>query len=177
MREIIASIEGEFRRYRKIAEESIRQLRPEEFSTAEREGDNSIAVLVWHLSGNLKSRFTDFLTSDGEKPWRKRDEEFRARSVTEAELFDKWNEGWTVLFSTLQSLTDEDLPKNVVIRGESFTVHETLHRLMAHAAYHVGQIVYVAKSFRGKEWKCLSIPLGASAQYNLKPGGQRAPQS
>jgi hypothetical protein len=177
MREIILSIEGEFRRYRKLGEESIHQLQPEELSLSEREGANSVAVLVWHVSGNLKSRFTDFLTSDGEKPWRKRDEEFAARSVTPAELLEKWNTGWAVLFDTLRTLTDEDLIKTVIIRGESFKAHDALHRLMAHAAYHVGQIVYVAKWIRGKDWKCLSIPLGTSAEYNRKPTGQRPPDS
>jgi hypothetical protein len=132
---------------------------------------------VWHLSGNLKSRFTDFLTADGEKPWRKRDEEFESRSVTAAELFLKWDEGWAALFHSLESMSDEDLSRSVVIRGESFKAHEALHRLMAHAAYHVGQIVYLAKSFRGSEWKSLSIPLGMSEQYNLNPTSQRPPAS
>jgi uncharacterized damage-inducible protein DinB len=175
MRDLIASIEGEFRRYRKLGEEAIDQLQPEELAATAAEGANSVAVLVWHVSGNLKSRFTDFMTSDGEKPWRNREEEFAARTVSRQELLEKWNEGWTVLFAALQPLTDEDLKKTVIIRRESFLVHEALHRLMAHAAYHVGQIVYVAKTIRGGGWKCLSIPLGTSEVYNRNPKGQRPP--
>src|SRR3972149_9506463 len=162
MREIIASIEGEFRRYKKLGEEAISQITGEDLARPGPGGNNSVAVIVWHLSGNLKSRFMDFLTADGEKPWRKRDEEFQPRSVEKAELFEKWDEGWRVPFETLGVLSDSDLTKEVLIRGESFKANDALHRLMAHAAYHVGQIVYLAKSIRGQEWKCLSIPLGPS---------------
>src|SRR5262245_29832348 len=144
MRDIVASIEGEFRRYRKLSEDAIAQLAEPELSALGPGDGNSIAIIVWHLAGNLKSRFTDFLTSDGEKPWRNRDDEFRRRDVTRSELMEKWQEGWHALSAALQPLTDEDLAKKVVIRGERFTVHEALHRLMAHAAYHAGQIVYVA---------------------------------
>jgi hypothetical protein len=177
MRDIISSIEGEFRRYKKLGEESIAQLRDEELVRSGPGGGNSIAVLVWHLSGNLKSRFTDFLTSDGEKPWRSRDEEFEPRSVSRAELSAKWNEGWDILFATLKSLSDADLTRTVVIRRETFKAHEALHRLMAHAAYHAGQMVYLAKSLRGPDWKCLSIPLGKSQGFNRSPMGQKPPAS
>ena len=178
MRNVIASIEGEFRRYKKLSDEAIRQVHDDELAREGPGGGNSIAVLVWHLSGNLKSRFTDFLTSDGEKPWRKRDEEFIFRSVTRAELLAKWEEGWTVLFKELQPLTDADLDRSVIIRGESFSALETLQRLMAHAAYHAGQIVYLAKAFRGGGWECLSIPLGMSEEFRKNPQGrQKAPNS
>lgn len=177
MRDIISSIEGEFRRYRKLGEESIGQLRDDELTAAGPGGGNSIAILVWHLSGNLKSRFTDFLTSDGEKPWRVRDEEFLARDVSRADILDKWNEGWAVLVRALAPLSDADLMRTVVIRGESFKAHEALLRLMAHAAYHAGQMVYLAKALRGPDWKCLSIPLGASAEFNRNPVGQRPPST
>lgn len=175
MRDIITSIEGEFRRYKKLGDASIAQLHDEELAENGPGGGNSVAVLVWHLSGNLKSRFTDFLTSDGEKPWRSRDEEFRPRTVPRNELQEKWEEGWNVLFKTLASLSDDDLFKPIVIRGETFKAHEALHRLMAHASYHVGQIVYLAKAFRASDWKCLSIPLGKSAEFNRNPVGQRPP--
>jgi hypothetical protein len=177
MRDIIASIEGEFRRYKVLADQAIDQLADHELSMLGPGEGNSIVIIAWHLSGNLKSRFTDFLTSDGEKPWRNRDEEFESRKVTRSELKDKWNGGWDVLFASLQSLSDADLFKSVVIRGESFKVHEALHRLMAHAAYHAGQIVYLAKCIRGRDWKCLSIPLGGSSQFNRNPVGQRPPSS
>jgi len=169
MREIISSIEGEYRRYKNLGEGAIRQLREDEIAKSGPGGGNSIAVIVWHLSGNLKSRFTDFLTSDGEKPWRKRDEEFEARAVTSAELLERWNEGWKTVLGTLAGLTDSDLSRTVTIRGVGFQVHEALHRLMAHTSYHVGQIVYLAKSFRGTEWETLSIPLGKSEEYNRNP--------
>jgi len=178
MREIISTIEGEFRRYKKLGDEAIRQVRDEELAQEGPGGGNSIAVLVWHLSGNLKSRFTDFLTSDGEKPWRKRDEEFIFRSVTREELIAKWEEGWAVMFNEIRLLTDADLNRSVIIRSESFSVVETLHRLMAHAAYHTGQIVYLAKAFRAGNWECLSIPLGMSEEFGRNPKGrQKAPGS
>ena len=173
MRDILGSIEGEFRRYKVLGERAIDQLNDNELSMPGPGEGNSIAVIVWHLSGNLKSRFTDFLTSDGEKPWRKRDEEFRFRQVTRAELLEKWSEGWNTLFAALRPLSDDDLFQDVVIRGETFKAHEALQRLMAHAAYHAGQIVYLAKSFRGRDWKTLSIPLGGSHQFNLNHKGQR----
>jgi uncharacterized damage-inducible protein DinB len=178
MREIISTIEGEFRRYKKLGDEAIRQVRDEELAQEGPGGGNSIAVLVWHLSGNLKSRFTDFLTSDGEKPWRKRDEEFIFRAVTREELIAKWEEGWAVMFNEIRLLTDADLHRSVIIRSESFSVVETLHRLMAHAAYHTGQIVYLAKAFRAGNWECLSIPLGMSEEFGRNPKGrQKAPDS
>jgi hypothetical protein len=177
VRDIISSIEGEFRRYKKLGEDSIRQLRDADLSMPGPGRNNSVAVLVWHISGNLKSRFTDFLTADGEKPWRHRDGEFKERSVTRPELLSKWDEGWAVLFPTLQSLTVADLQRDVLIRGESFKAHEVLQRLVAHTAYHVGQLVYLAKSLRSADWECLSIPLGQSETFNLNPKGQRPPSA
>ena len=124
---------------------------------------------MWHIGGNLASRFTDFLTSDGEKPWRRRDEEFLQRTVTRAELLEKWNSGWSALFTALSELTDDHLRKTVAIRGQSFEVHDALHRALGHISYHVGQIVYLGKSLRGDSWTCLTIPLGASEAYNRNP--------
>ncbi|HEX5000644.1 MAG TPA: DUF1572 family protein [Terriglobia bacterium] len=171
MRHFIGGIEGEFKRYKKLGNEAIRQVHDDAQLSAEGPGGgNSIAVLVWHLSGNLKSRFTEFLTSDGEKPWRKRDEEFIFRSVSRAELLAKWEEGWTVALQELQSLTDADLNQSVIIRGETFSVSDALLRSVAHAAYHAGQIVYLAKAFRGAaEFESLSIPLGMSEEFRKNP--------
>src|SRR5581483_3918040 len=135
----------EYQTYRRIGEKALAQVPDEALNRVIGTDNNSVAVIVWHISGNLKSRFTDFLTSDGEKPWRHRDEEFDARQVTSAELRTKWEEGWTVLFRTLQALTDDDLQRTVIIRGEAFTVYEALHRSVTHTAYHVGQIVHIAK--------------------------------
>jgi Protein of unknown function (DUF1572) len=174
MRQLITSIEGEFRRYKKLGDETMAQLRDAELGESGPGGGNSIAILIAHVAGNLKSRFTDFLTSDGEKPWRHRDDEFRPQpGVTRTELLEKWQEGWTTLLSSLDSLTDADLFKTVVIRGEQFSAHEALHRLMAHTSYHVGQMVYLGKIFRSGDWKNLSIPLGKSEEFNRNPKGQR----
>jgi hypothetical protein len=126
------------------------------------------------VSGNLKSRFTGFLTSDGEKPWRNREEEFSPRAVSRAELMEKWTDGWQVLLSALAELTDDDLTKTVLIRGQPLLVHEALHRSMAHASYHVGQIVYLAHAICGANWRYLSIPPGGSAAYNANPQYERA---
>lgn len=166
MREIVSSIESEYRRYKKLGERAIQQLRPEELSKGGPGEANSAAVIVWHIAGNLKSRFTDFLTSDGEKPWRHRDEEFRQRTVTMQELTQKWDEGWAMVLNAVQPLTDEDLTRTVTIRGEELRVYDALHRSLSHTAYHVGQIVHVAKTIRGESWTTLTIPLGKSEEFN-----------
>lgn len=164
--QLVDSIRGEYLRYKTLAERAIEQLPEADLSRSGPGGGNSIAVICWHLSGNLRSRFTDFLTSDGEKPWRNRDEEFESRTVTRAELLAKWAAGWDVLLQTLSTLTDDQLDHGVTIRGQSLKVHEALHRSLAHASYHVGQIVFLAKEFRGSDWQSLSIPLGASEALN-----------
>ena len=172
MRALVASIEAEYRRYKTLGESAIKQLTEPQLADATGTS-NSIATIVWHVAGNLKSRFTDFLTSDGEKPWRDRDSEFLARQVTRAELQAKWEDGWRVLFAALKDLGDADLERMVSIRGQPHTVAEALHRSLAHASYHVGQIVYVAKALRGAEWRYLSIPPGQSAQYGKSPPSTR----
>ena len=149
-----------------LAESAIEQLDDVQLSTPGPNDGLAIATICWHVSGNLRSRFTDFLTTDGEKPWRKRDEEFEPRSVTRAELLAKWQQGWEALLAALASLTDGQLAKTVTIRGEQLKVYEALHRSLAHTSYHVGQIVYLAKSFRGAAWK-LSIP--AERRRGLSP--------
>lgn len=169
MSAIIDSITAEFRRYKALGDSALAQLEDAELALAGPNGGNSAAVLVWHIGGNLASRFTDFLTSDGEKTWRQRDEEFVQRTVTRHEVVEKWNTGWNALFNALNGLTDDHLRNTVTIRGQSFEVHDALHRAVAHISYHVGQIVYLAKSIRGKSWNCLSIPIGASEAYNKNP--------
>jgi len=163
---LIESIRDEYNRYKALAEAAIDQLDDAELSMDGPNGGNSVSVLCWHVAGNLRSRFTDFLTTDGEKPWREREEEFRARTVSRTELLDAWRSGWAPLLSTLASLTDQDLQLPVTIRRQPLAVHEALHRSLAHVAYHVGQIVYVAKSIRGGTWTYLSIPPGGSDAYN-----------
>ena len=166
MRDIIGSIEREFRRYKELAEGAMRQIGESELNAVSPGFDNSIAILVWHISGNLKSRFTEFLTSDGEKPWRGRDEEFVPRSVSLAALLEKWDEGWSVLLIALTALTDDDLKRTVTIRKQPMPACEALHRSLGHISYHVGQIVYIAKSARGVAWTFMSIPPGKSEEYN-----------
>jgi uncharacterized damage-inducible protein DinB len=169
---ILSSITGEFRRYKALGDAALAQLDDSELATTDGRGGNSAANLVWHIGGNLRSRFTDFLTSDGEKPWRHRDEEFTARTVSRDELLAKWNGGWDALFDALNGVSDDDLQQTVTIRGQSFAVHDALHRSLAHICYHVGQLVFLAKGFRGEEWKNLSIPLGRSEEANRNPAHQ-----
>ena len=171
---LIESIRDEYHRYKALAEAAIDQLDDAELSMAGAEGGNSLAVICWHVAGNLRSRFTDFLTSDGEKPWREREEEFQARTVSRSELLEVWRSGWVPLLGTLAELADGDLQRIVTIRGQRLAVHEALHRSLAHVAYHVGQIVYVAKSIRGNRWRYLSIPPGGSDAYNHSPQFEHA---
>lgn len=173
MASVVQSIRGEFARYKALAEGAIAQLSDDQLSASASIHDNSIAVIVWHLSGNFASRFTDFLTTDGEKPDRHRDEEFVARQVTRAELLEHWERGWRILFDALAGLDDSALGRTVTIRSQPLLVHEALHRSLAHASYHVGQIVFVAKAGRGDAWTSLSIPRGQSAIYNQNPGSER----
>ncbi len=158
MREILDSIEREYRRYKGLAERAVEQVGEDQLAQVPAPESNSIAIVVWHVSGNLKSRFTDFLASDGEKPWRDRDSEFVERSVTHAELRAKWNDGWDVLFATLATLSDADLEKRITIRGESMSALDALHRSVTHTSYHVGQIVLLAKALRGAAWQNLTMP-------------------
>lgn len=167
-RTLLPLIEAEFVRYRLLGERALRQVRPEEL-LVRGEHDNSVAILVWHVSGNLESKFTDLLTTDGEKPWRDRDSEFEPRDVSPAEVAEKWERGWRVLFDALAELTDGDLAAPITIRGVPFRVDEALLRSLAHLAYHVGQIVLRARSFRGDDWEYLSIPPGQSEAYNANP--------
>ena len=171
---MLESIEGEFARYKALAEGALAQLEDAHLSVAGPSGGNSLAVIVWHVTGNLTSRFTEFLTSDGEKPWRKRDEEFVSRRVSRPELLEQWESGWRVLFGTLRDLQDADLGRVVQLRGQTLPVRDALLRSLAHISYHVGQIVYLAKSLRGPTWTYLSIPPGGSAAYNAQPTHERS---
>jgi uncharacterized damage-inducible protein DinB len=174
MSPIIDSVRSEYLRYKGLAEAAVAQLDDADLVAPGLGGGNSIAVLCWHLAGNLRSRFTDFLTSDGEKPWRRREEEFHRRSVTKDELLAFWESGWAVLLETLQGLSDADLEREVTIRGQPLRVVETLHRSLAHASYHVGQVVYQARGLKGADWRWLSIPPGQSEQYNGRPDVEKA---
>ncbi len=166
---ILTSLEAEFRRYKALAEAAISQLSAEDLGQPGPGEGNSVAVLAWHVAGNLASRFTDFLVSDGEQPWRERDAEFERRTPTQQELLQEWERGWNALFESLSSLSADQLEDTVLIRGTELRVHAALHRSLSHVSYHVGQIVYVARTLRGSRWKCLSIPPGGSQAYNQDP--------
>jgi uncharacterized damage-inducible protein DinB len=163
---IISSIKSEYLRYKKLGESAIKQTPESELSKVFGDDNNSISVIAAHISGNLNSRFTDFLTTDGEKPWRRRDAEFEKRNLTKSELLQLWDDGWVVLLTTLDELSDVDLDKTITIREKELTVADALHRSLAHVSYHVGQIVYIARMIVGKEWISLSIPRGESNTYN-----------
>lgn len=160
-RRTLSLIEAEFRKQDALGRAAFEQLDPDELGAHVREG-LSVATLVWHVSGNLESRFTDFLTTDGEKPWRDRPGEFESRTPSASEVREKWDRGWSALFDALEALTDEDLDRTVTIRGREVSVGEALLRALTHMSYHVGQIVFVAKELRGSEWRYLSIPPGGS---------------
>jgi uncharacterized damage-inducible protein DinB len=140
------------------------------------EGNNSIAVIVRHLGGNLISRYTEFLTSDGEKPWRNRDAEFEQRAYTRDEMMEWWNNGWSVVLAELQKLSDADLSRSVTIRNQSLRVHEALTRSLSHTSYHVGQIVLLGRIALGDKWQTLTIARGKSAEYNQNPTSEKGPK-
>lgn len=156
--------------HKRLAEGAMAQLKDEElFITLDPES-NSIAVLVKHMSGNMRSRFTDFLTSDGEKPDRFRDQEFELNPATTRTVLMKWwEEGWERVFAAIDSLTPEDVMRTVTIRGEPHTVLQAVNRQIAHYAHHTGQIIFLAKHLRSSAWKTLSIPRGKSENYKTAP--------
>jgi hypothetical protein len=174
MKTLLTSVEAEYRRYKAMADAAMAQLSEAELTRPGPNGGNSVAVVAWHIAGNLSSRFTDFLTTDGEKPWRNREDEFAPRTPTRRELSDHWEQGWKVLFGSLAGLTDEHLEQSVTIRETELRVHDALHRSLTHASYHVGQIVYVAKALRGPDWGYLSIPPGGTEAYNRNPTTEHA---
>jgi hypothetical protein len=168
----------QMRGHKRLAESAMAQLKDHElFRTLDPES-NSIAVIVKHMAGNMRSRFTDFLTTDGEKPNRNRDQEFEVNSsTTRADLTTWWEEGWARVFATIESLKPEDVTRTVTVRGESHTVLQALNRQVAHYAYHTGQIVFLAKHIRSGKWKTLSIPRGKSEEYRTVPPRTYKPQS
>ena len=147
-----------FERYKTLGDKTFEQLNDEDFNYRTDEDSNSIAILIQHISGNLISRFTDFLTTDGEKPNRERDLEFEELNLSKNELLKRWDKAWALFFSTLNSITENDLTKIVTIRDEPHSVIEALDRAAAHYASHVGQIILLAKQIKKSDWKTLSIP-------------------
>jgi hypothetical protein len=155
----------QFELYKSLAEKTFDQVPDDKLFWQYNEDCNTIGVIVKHLWGNMLSRWTNFLTTDGEKDWRERDAEFENDIQTRKELMDKWNEAWNCLFNTLNSLTAADLDKTVYIRNQGHKVTDAINRNLAHCAYHIGQIVYIGKMVHKDEWHSLSIPKGQSKQF------------
>ena len=162
----LESAKKQFSQYKLLGEKAIRQIPEEKLYWQYNPGSNSIGSIVKHLRGNMRSRFTDFLTTDGEKAWRNRDAEFENDIKTREELLHKWSEGWECLFNALTLLTAEDLQRTIYIRNEKHTVMEAINRQLTHYAYHVGQIVFLGKMICDDTWQYLSIPKGNSQQFN-----------
>ncbi len=154
-----------FKSYKELGDKTFEQITEEAVFYQPNSASNSIAVIVQHLYGNMLSRWTNFLTEDGKKEWRKRDAEFEVMRCSKSDILSFWNEGWSCLLKTLESLTPEDLTKTVTIRTEPLLVYDAILRQLAHYPYHVGQIVYLGRLNRNEEWVSLSIPKGNSTQY------------
>jgi len=165
----------EYARYRALAEKAMAQVSDDALNRVMAPDGNSIAVLVRHIGGNLVSRFTNFLTEDGEKAWRNRDGEFDDGTFTRQHVLDAWTAGWTTLETELGQLTDVDLERLVSIRGQELTVHAALCRSLSHVAMHVGQIILLARMLATNPWQSLSIPRGQSQHYNLNPTLDKRP--
>jgi hypothetical protein len=161
-----------FEANKRLADRAVEQVPDDKLHVALDENTNSIAVIMKHVAGNLISRWTDFLTTDGEKPWRNRDDEFVESFGSRAELLELWERGWACLLETLKSLTTDDFGKTVLIRGEPHSVPLALERSLGHTCYHIGQIVQVARIQAGERWKTLTIPRGKSKQFNKEKWGQ-----
>jgi hypothetical protein len=173
-KDYLADAVQSFRNYKKLTDGAIDQVSDEEFFAVIDAESNSVAVIVKHIAGNMHSRWRDFLTTDGEKPDRDRDQEFEMIEDTRESLLEFWESGWATLFSSIEPLTEEDFSKTIKIRGEPHTVIEAINRQLTHYSYHIGQIVFLAKHLRSTEWKTLSVPRNRSAQYNEHLADQQA---
>lgn len=165
MNNYLTSAIKQFEYYKQLGEKTFEQLSDESLFSQYNNESNSIAIIVKHLSGNMISRWSDFLTSDGEKSWRNRDAEFEGDIKTRAELIEIWNKGWNCFMETLNSLKEDDLQKTIYIRNQGHSVLEAINRQLAHYPYHIGQIVFIGKMF-SKKWESLSIPKGKSNEFN-----------
>ena len=169
-------VHRQLRGHKRLGEGAIAQLTDEQLFVTLDPESNSVAVMVKHLAGNMHSRFTDFLVTDGEKPDRHRDQEFELGSATRADVMRWWNDGWQILLEAVAALKPEDVSRTVYIRQEPHSVLQAINRQVAHYAYHVGQIVFLAKHLRSQDWKSLSIPRGQSEAFNRKAVSERPPR-
>ena len=168
----LESLDKQFSYYKMLGEQTFDQLDDQALFFQPNEASNSIAIIVKHLWGNMMSRWTNFLNSDGEKEWRNRDAEFEADIKTREELLEKWEAGWTCLFEALHSINKSNFGQTIYIRNMGHSISEAFNRQLAHYAYHVGQIVYVGRMIQNDQWKSLSIPKGGSKAYNDKKFSQ-----
>ena len=164
------SVSKRFKEYKSLGEKTFEQLDEKQMHFQPNEASNSIAVIIQHLHGNMLSRWSNFLTEDGEKEWRKRDDEFEVHHYSKHELLAMWEEGWKILLDTLTTLQEDDLAKNVLIRKQALNVVDAINRQLAHYSYHVGQVVYLGRWMKEADWKSLSIPKGESQQFNPEKG-------
>jgi hypothetical protein len=163
----LESVQKQFLYYKMLGEKAMHQLEPEQLFVSVNEDTNSIATIVKHLSGNMLSRWTDFLTTDGEKEWRNRDAEFENDLQSKDEVLQLWDQGWACLFNAINALKPEQLSEIIYIRNEGHTVVEAINRQLAHYPYHIGQIVFYAKQLKKNDWESLSIARNASNSYNV----------
>ena len=165
-KEYLITVIKRLKYYKDLGEKTFEQLDDQDLHYLPTSESNSIAIIVQHLVGNMLSRFTNFLTEDGEKEWRQRDDEFEVHDYSKQQVIDLWNKGWECVLTALESLTENDLETIIYIRQEPLSVIDAVNRQLAHYPYHIGQIVFIGRMIRNKDWKSLSIPKGQSQQYN-----------
>ena len=165
-KEYLQTIIRRLKYYKDLAEKAFEQFDEKDFHYQPNEESNSVAIIVQHIAGNMHSRFTNFLTEDGEKEWRQRDDEFEIHNYSRQQVIDLWEKGWKCFLDALEYLNEDDLLKTIYIRKESLTVIDAINRQLAHYPHHIGQILYIGKLIKGEKWKNLSIPKGRSQQYN-----------
>jgi hypothetical protein len=174
--ELLQDVKALFANYKQLGDKALAQISGNDIHWKPEPESNSIATIVMHMSGNLLSRWTDYLTTDGEKPWRKRDEEFEEPSLDTRELLARWEKGWACVMEAMGSMNADTLGRTITIRGEKYTVLRALNRSLTHAAYHVGQIVFVAKALRSGAWNSISVPKGKSQEFNASMGMKNPPR-
>lgn len=165
-KEYLTTVIKRLKYYKDLGEKTFEQLEEKDLLSMPTSESNSIAIIVQHLTGNMLSRFTNFLTEDGEKEWRQRDDEFEVHKYSKQQIIDLWNKGWQCCLDALESLTENDLLTTIYIRKEPLSVIDAINRQLAHYPYHIGQIVYIGRMIKNQDWKNLSIPKGQSQQFN-----------
>jgi hypothetical protein len=167
----LSSVIKRFKEYKTLGEKTFAQLNDQDMHFSPNPESNSIAIIIQHMHGNMLSRWTNFLTEDGEKEWRNRDEEFHVHQLTKQQLIEKWEQGWKVVLETLESLTGADLSKTITIRSQPLNVVDAINRQMNHYSYHVGQVVYLGKWMKQSQWTSLTVPKDKSAEFNQQMFG------